>query len=129
MIADRFELKRSYLAFHLASLPALWFISVGTEWPLLIAASIYSIFALGMQPIENSLFAVVTPDRWRSTAYGLKFVLTFGVGSLAVWMVRGVAEASGWHSVYGVLVGVLILLLSCIGLLFAFTSGRALRNR
>ncbi len=34
-------------------------------------------FILGMQPIENSLVARFTPDRWRSTGYGLKFTVTF----------------------------------------------------
>ena len=85
-------------------------------------------FALGMQPIENSLFAVLTPERWRSTAYGLKFVLTFGVGSSAVWMVRAVAERSGWHAVYGVLAWVVLALVCFVGLLFVATRGRETRN-
>ena len=127
-IADRHDLRIAYLGFQLASLPALVVIASATEWPLLVASSIYAFFALGMQPIENSLFAVLTPEKWRSTAYGLKFVLTFGIGSSAVWMVRSVAEASGWHAVYGVLVGVLLALLACIALLLVITRHSQARN-
>jgi MFS family permease len=129
MIADNRELRASYLAFHLASLPLLVLVSRLDQLPLLVASSLYVFFALGMQPIENSLFASLTPERWRSTAYGLKFVLTFGVGSSAVWMVRSVAASYGWTSVYAVLSGVVVLLLGCIGLLFAFTSRRPVHNR
>jgi len=127
-IADRMDLRVAYLAYHAASLPALVIIASVTEWPLLVASSIYAFFALGMQPIENSLFAVLTPERWRSTAYGLKFVLTFGIGSSAVWMVRSVAEHSGWHAVYGVLAWVSVALIGCVGLLFLATRGRETRN-
>ncbi|MDE0884427.1 MAG: MFS transporter [Myxococcota bacterium] len=127
-IADRMDLRVAYLAYHVASLPALVLIASTTQWPLLVASSIYAFFALGMQPIENSLFAVLTPERWRSTAYGLKFVLTFGVGSSAVWMVRSVAESQGWHAVYGVLTWVVVALIgSVVGLCFA-TRGRETRN-
>ena len=127
-IADRFDLRISYLAYQVASLPALVVIASTTEWPLLIASAIYAFFALGMQPIENSLFAVLTPERWRSTAYGLKFVLTFGVGSSAVWMVRAVAENSGWHAVYVVLGWVVGALVACIVMLMVVTRKLEIRN-
>jgi MFS family permease len=127
-IADLFDLRISYLAYHLASLPALVMIASTTEWPLLIASAIYAFFSLGMQPIENSLFAALTPERWRSTAYGLKFILTFGVGSSAVWMVRAVAESAGWHAVYAVLCGVVGMLVGCIVALMVVTRKLKIRN-
>jgi len=128
LVADGRELRAAYLGFHLLSLPMLVGVAIATGAPLLLASALYVFFALGMQPIENSLFASLTPDRWRSTAYGLKFVLTFGIGSTAVWMVHVVAEAGDWAAVYGVLVGVVGLLVSFIGLLFALTRRRAIRN-
>ena len=108
-IADRYSLGWSYVAFHAASLPFLLFITLTSELPLVISASLFAFFALGMQPIENSLFADLTPDHWRSRAYGLKFTLTFGIGSTAVVMVRQVGDASGFIGVYQVLMGELKL--------------------
>ena len=127
-VADARDLRVGYLAFQLLSWPALIGVSLVSGAPLLATSSVYVVFALGMQPIENSLFASVTPERWRSTAYGLKFVLTFGLGSSAVWMVRAVAESSGWSAVYVVLSGVVAVLIGFIGVLFALTRRRPLRN-
>jgi hypothetical protein len=39
-----------------------------------------------------------------------------------------VAEASGWHAIYGVLVGVLLALLACITLLLVITRHSQVRN-
>jgi hypothetical protein len=128
LVADHRELRAAYLAFHALSLPMLAWVAFSSGAPLLVASSLYVFFALGMQPIENSLFASLTPDRWRSTAYGLKFVLTFGIGSTAVWMVHGVAEGHDWAAVYVVLIGVVGALLASIGLLFALTRRGAIRN-
>ena len=109
-IADRFSLVWGYFAFHLLSLPMLLLMTVTFDLPLLVASSLFVFFALGMQPIENSLYAQLTPERWRSTAYGLKFTLTFGIGSSAVVMVRAVAGSSGFVGVYHFLVGVVVLI-------------------
>ena len=99
-IADRFPLANSYLFFHAASLPAVLLIPYSSEYALFFAGALYAFFALGMQPIENSLYAQLTPERWRSTAYGLKFSLTFGIGASAVAMVEWIAPAQGFVGVY-----------------------------
>jgi MFS family permease len=115
--ADRWDLRWAYLGFHAASLPALLLIGVTHEVPLLGVASLFVFFSLGMQPIENSLFAQLTPDRWRSTGYGLKFVLTFGVGSLAVWLVQWAEVTYGLAGVFPVLAGVVALMVATIAVL------------
>jgi predicted permease len=43
-----------------------------------------------MQPIENTLIARLAPKRFHHSAFGAKFVLTFGVGALAVKMVSAI---------------------------------------
>ena len=129
ILADRRELRGSYLAFHVASVPLLIAIAWNTGVPLFVASAMYVFFALGMQPIENSLFAALTPERWRSTAYGIKFTLTFGIGSTAVWMVYDVARAEGWPAVYWALVLVALGLIAGIGILYALTRGQPVRNR
>jgi MFS family permease len=121
LVADRRDLRWSYRAFQALSLPALiaipWFFGV----PLLAASGLYVFFALGMQPLENSLYASLTPERWRSTAYGIKFILVFGVGSGAVWIVRYVTEAHGLAAVYGVILAVVSTMVAVIGVLIWVT--------
>ena len=129
LAADRWELRGSYLLFHAASVPLLVAIASTTGISLLFTSALYVFFALGMQPIENSLFAALTPERWRSTAYGIKFTLTFGIGSTAVWLVYEVARNDGWPAVYWALVGVAIALIAGIGGLYGLTRGHAVRNQ
>jgi MFS family permease len=86
-VADRFDLRISYGLFHLASLPFLGlFFVLPMSW-LPFAAGGYIFFAMGMQPIENSIVARLSIPKYRGLFYGLKFTLTFGVGSLAVYAV------------------------------------------
>jgi MFS family permease len=126
MVADRYDLRRGYFLFHFASLPALLLMSVLWELPLLGVAGAFTFFSLGMQPIENSLFAALTPPRWRSTGYGMKFVVTFGVGSLAVWLVAWVEGASELSWVFVALAGVVGVLLVVIAV-FGVVAAYALR--
>jgi FSR family fosmidomycin resistance protein-like MFS transporter len=99
-IADRFDLRRAYLLFHLCALPFAGAMAIVTEVPLFACAAAYVFFALGMQPIENSLVARLSPPALRSRAYGIKFTLTFGVGSLAVPAVAWLGDAHGLPSVF-----------------------------
>ena len=120
-LADRYDLKRLYFAFHLISLPMIFGITQLFGFPLVVAAGLYAFFAFGMQPIENSLFAAITPDRWLATAYGLKFALVFGIGSLAVGLVRVIGERDGLVGVYTALSAVVVLLLASILALIVWT--------
>jgi MFS transporter, FSR family, fosmidomycin resistance protein len=86
-VADRYDLRLSYAIFHLLSLPflGLFFLLPISCFPF--AAGGYIFFAMGMQPIENSIVARLSIPKWHGVFYGLKFTLTFGVGSLAVYAV------------------------------------------
>ena len=69
-------------------------------------------FSLGMQPIENSLLAHYTPPRRRATIYGIKALCVFGVGSLAVWLVRWAIEVGGLGYAILCLAGVVTLVVA-----------------
>ena len=80
------------------------------------------LFSLGMQPIENSLVAMLTPPQWRSVSYGVKFTVVFGAGSLAVHLVSFVDESHGLDAV--------ILLLSFfLAMVIAMTTILLLASR
>jgi len=116
-VGERFELRYSYLCFHLLTIPAALVMSVLTDLPLVAVATFHSFFLLGMQPIENTLVARLTPPSMHGSAYGMKFVLTFGVGALAVQIVRLVELRAGIEYVFPVLGLVSVLLVAVIGLL------------
>ena len=113
-LADRFDLRYAYLAVHAASVPFLLAMAWTTDYVLAACAGIYVFFSLGMQPIENSLVAALTPARWRSTSYAIKFILVFGVGATAVYLVGKVKAAYSLEAVYVFLAAVAFLLVSSI---------------
>ncbi len=102
-VAGRFDLRLCYLAFHLVIVPVAFLISFASDIPLVALSIIYFFFLLGMQPIENTLVARHTPKKLRHSAYGTKFVATFGIGALAVKMVQGIEATSGIESVFKML--------------------------
>lgn len=127
-LADRFDLRWLYFAFHALSLPFVFLMSLLTNIPLVVAASLYILFALGMQPVENSLVARFTPGRWRSTSYGIKFILVFGVGSFSVYLVGWLEKTWGLESVYVAAGGLVVFLLAWILVLIRASRGIPCRN-
>ncbi len=99
-VGQSVDLGRGYLIFHLITIPAVIAMAMTSDMPLVIFAMIHSFFLLGMQPLENTLVARLSPPELHSSAYGLKFVLTFGVGALSVNMVSFIKETYGFGGVY-----------------------------
>jgi len=118
---ERFDLRISYLFFHLMTLPAAFMIGLTTDIPLVLLATIHSFFLLGMQPVENTLVARLTPPTLHSSAYGMKFILTFGVGALAVKMIKIVEHNWGIEAVFPALGIVSLALVGAIGVLIVVT--------
>lgn len=121
-LAEKFDLRFGYLIFHSITVPAVFFMSMSMNLPLISLALLYNFFLLGMQPIENTLVSIYTPKQFRHSAYGLKFVLTFGVGAFAVKTVEYISKHYSMESVFVVLSGVSLLLVGTIVLLILKTK-------
>jgi len=117
-VAERFDLRFCYLVFHALTIPTAALIAAAVDLPLVALAMIYFFFLLGMQPIENTLVAKFTPRKFHHSAFGSKFVLTFGVGALAVKMITVIETTFRIETVFYalaitsiVLVGVILMLI------------------
>lgn len=99
-IADRWDLRKGFIVLHLAAAPFAAASYWAADWAVPFAIFGYTFFQLGMQPVENSLVAELSPSRLRASAYGLKFVLSFGVGALAVPAVAAIEGAWDLSAVY-----------------------------
>ena len=89
LLADRYSVKWVYAGcwgFHLLALASLASIYGAKALPFAVLAVTFSVMSL---PAENVMYARFSPPAWRSTFYGIKFVLAGGVGWPAV-------EAAGW---------------------------------
>jgi FSR family fosmidomycin resistance protein-like MFS transporter len=70
-----------------------------------------------MQPIENTLVAKFTPKKFHHSAYGSKFVLTFGVGALSVKMIKAIETTVNIEAVFYALGLTSVVLVSVIVML------------
>ena len=114
--AERFDPRFGYLIFFgITALPGVLMAFYG-NWILIGLALLYFFFLLGMQPIENTLVAKYTPRRFHHSAFGTKFVLTFGVGALAVKIVAAI-ETSYYIEAVFIFIGAISVL--AIGIILA----------
>jgi len=104
-LADRYSLRGVYATAQWLQIPV---IAVGmvTIHPALVgvAALMVGLNVLG-QPAENSLLARYTPPQWRGRAFGAKFVLTLGVGSLGAAMIPVIYRLTGTLDVLFIVLG------------------------
>jgi MFS family permease len=121
-VAERFDLRFCYLVFHALTVPAVLLMSMAADLPLVALALVYFFFLLGMQPIENTLVARFTPKRFHHSAFGSKFVLTFGVGSFAVKMIEFIEKTFKIEAVFPALGMVSMVLVAVILVLIRSTG-------
>lgn len=121
-VGDRFENRYAYLTFHAICVPAAFLMAISQNLALVALAFVYFFFQLGMQAIENTLVGKLSPRRFRHSAFGLKFVCTFGVGSLAVKLIQAADARWGVEATFITLGSVILLLVMCILLLIYQTS-------
>jgi MFS family permease len=124
VVAERYEPRRSYLVFHAFSMVAVFLMAVSHDVPLVLLALIYFFFLVGTQPIENTLVARFAPKRLHHSAFGIKGVVTFGVGSLAVKMVGGIQNMWNIEATFIALGIVSLVILVTVVILIRRTNGR-----
>ena len=66
-----------------------------SDVPLLVALLLVLSFMLAFAAAENMLVAHYTPFRWRSLAYGAKFVLALSIGGLTVHLAGWLFDRNG----------------------------------
>ncbi len=94
-LADRLSPRRIYIFAALAQVPLLLGLAYASGYGLVAVAVLAVSFNMAGIPAENLLLSRYTPARWRGTAFGLKFVLSFGVSGLGVPLVSVIRGATG----------------------------------
>ncbi|OAN43061.1 MFS transporter permease [Paramagnetospirillum marisnigri] len=94
-LADRISPKRIYMVVAAVQVPLLLAVAHASGLGLVAVAVLAVSFNMAAIPAENMLLARYTPAKWRGTAFGLKFVLSFGVSGLGVPLVSVIRGATG----------------------------------
>ncbi len=92
-LADRYSARRIYLLFWSFQIPLLAVVASTSGPALLLLVGLALSSGITFTAAENLLIAHYTPFRWRSLAYGAKFVLALGVGGVTVLLAGRLYDA------------------------------------
>jgi MFS family permease len=94
-LADRYPLKTVYMATFALQVPAFMIAGSVAGGPIVAMAAVIAMLQTVGIPSESSLLARYTPQGWRATAFGAKFVLSIGVSAAGVPLVALVYGGTG----------------------------------
>ena len=97
-LIDRFPIRRLYLTVLLLQAPAFLLASQATGWWFLVMATLYMVAVFAAIPFTDALIVRYVDDRMRSRVSGMRLAVSFGVSSLAVWMLGPVVKAAGFDT-------------------------------
>jgi len=94
-LADHYPLKLVYLGAFILQVPVL-FLAAGLGGGGLFVVALVMVTAnVGALPAENALVARYAPSQWRSLAFGLKFILAFGLSGLGAQLEAYLFDTTG----------------------------------
>jgi MFS family permease len=122
-LADRFRSAWSYALVILLTIPFALFLAHGGGTWVSLGAGVMMMIMFAQQPLENTIIANATPAHVRSTVYGLKFILAFGVASCGAFLSGWVWDRYGIEHVFDLYVlGAIAMVL--LASLFAWLRSR-----
>jgi MFS transporter, FSR family, fosmidomycin resistance protein len=94
-LADRYPLKPVYILLYAVQVPLLAMAAGAAGLPLILVATLMATFGGASLPAENMLLSRFSPQKHRSIAFGVKYVISFGLAPIALVLVSFVYERSG----------------------------------
>jgi MFS family permease len=121
-LADRYSLRATYILVYLLQIPVLFFAASLSGPPVLAVVTMAVLLNTIGIPVENSLLSHYSPEKWRGTAFGAKFVLALGVSALGVPLVAVLRDATGdWYWYFMLMAAMAVLI---VGASLALPSDR-----
>ena len=94
-LADRYSMRRVYAISFVLQVPLLVLAGLLFEASHLVAVMAVMVVGAGARPSENGLLALYSPENWRATAFGAKFLLSIGIAPGAIWLVGFLYDRTG----------------------------------
>jgi MFS family permease len=103
---DRHSLKRLYLGIVLAQAPLFLLATYAQGWVLYALAVAYMVFVFGAIPFIDAIVVRYVDDRMRSRVAGIRLTVSFGIASLAVYLLGPVVKATGFATLLLILAAI-----------------------
>ncbi len=111
---DRFPLRRIYLAVVLVQAPLLALAASAQGWWLMALQTGFMIAIFGAIPFTDAMVVRYVDDRMRSRVTGIRLGVSFGVSSLAVWLLGPVVKAAGFQALLMAMAAIAVFTLLCV---------------
>lgn len=117
MLIDRHGLKAVFLPLCFVSMPVLYLAAV-TSGPALLPVAVVLIIAIfGQVTINDAMVGKYTTDKWRSTAYSVRYFIGFTAAGASVAMIAAVHDSGGFALTFKILAALSVLVIAG-GLIF-----------
>jgi MFS family permease len=97
-LIDRYPLKWVYLPIVAAQVPLFLLASPASGWALYASVLGSMIFVFGAIPFVDAMIVQYVDDRMRSRVAGIRLAVSFGVSSLAVYLLGPTVKAAGFST-------------------------------
>ncbi len=95
-LIDRLSIKRLYLVIELAQAPILALAAYASGWALYTLLILAMVLVFGAIPFTDALIVRYVDDRMRSRVTGMRLAVSFGISSIAVWLLGPVVKSGGF---------------------------------
>ncbi len=105
-LIDRFALKRLYLAIVLLQVPMFLLAAQAQGWLLFWLQIGFMSTIFGAIPFTDAMVVRYVDDAYRSRVSGMRLAVSFGVASLAVYLLGPAVKAAGFDSLLLAMAGI-----------------------
>ena len=116
-LIDRYPLKWVYLPIVTAQAPLFLLAASSDGWPLYAAVLGFMVFVFGAIPFVDAMIVQYVDDRMRSRVAGMRLAVSFGVSSLAVYVLGPTVKAGGFATLLTLMAAIAAFTTLCVALL------------
>jgi MFS family permease len=105
-LIDRYPLKSVYLPIVAAQVPLFVLAARAEGWALYALMILFMIFVFGAIPFIDAMIVRYVDDRMRSRVAGMRLAVSFGISSLAVYLLGPTVKAAGFTTLLLLMAGI-----------------------
>jgi MFS family permease len=94
-LIDRHSIRSVFVPVVALQIPLLFLAGSMQNYAMLLVALAMMFFIFGQVPINDAMVAAYTDEKWRSRAFAVRYVVSFGASALSVPLVAFVYGATG----------------------------------
>jgi len=105
-LIDRMPFKPLQLWISVVQVPALIVAAHAQAWGFFVALVAVMVFIFGAIPFTDAMIVRYVDDRLRSRVSGMRLTVSFGISSLAVWLLGPLVKGIGFTALVWLMVGI-----------------------